>query len=73
MKNDLSFINYSMTLERALSNINRKIKDSQQREELTEQEVALLELIHESFYLPEIVTFDKNNINSSHLEVSKRP
>lgn len=73
MKNDLSFINWDMTLERALSNINRKIKDSQQREELTEQEVALLEVIHETLYLPGVVTFDAKNINAARLKVVRQP
>ena len=69
MKTDLSFINYVMTLSRALGNINRKIADSQQHEELTEEEVALLETVHEHFYLPGLVTFDQKNINSDYLKV----
>lgn len=69
MKTDLSFINYTMTLSRALENINRKISDSQQHEELTEQEVALLDVIHEELYAPGVVTFDRKNINMSMLRV----
>lgn len=65
----LAYINYNMTLERALGIINRKISDSQQREELTEQEVALLEVIHEQLYLPGVVEFDKKNIDASKLKV----
>lgn len=71
MKHDLNFINYIMTLGRSLDNINRKIKDSQQHEELTEEEVALLEVIHEHLYLPELVTFDQKNINSDYLKVNR--
>jgi len=73
MKTDLSFINYNMALERSLTNINRKIKDSQQREELTEQEISLLEVIHESFYLPGVVSFDEKNINAANLKVLRQP
>jgi hypothetical protein len=71
MKQDLNFINYIMTMSRALGNINRKIADSQQHEELTEQETALLEALHENFYLPGLVTFDQKNINSDYLKVNK--
>ena len=71
MKQDLNFINYIMTLGRALSNINRKITDSQQHEELTEEENALLEVIHEEFYFSGMVTFDQKNINSEYLKVNK--
>lgn len=71
MKTDLSFVNYTMSLERALANINRKIKDSQQREELTDQEIALLEIVHEKFFLPGVVAFDAKNINANALRVPK--
>ena len=71
MKKDLSFINYNMTLGRALDKINRKISDSQQHEDLTEQEVALLEIIHEELYLPGVVTFDVKNINADRLKVTR--
>lgn len=73
MKNDLSFINYTMTLGRTLGNINRKISDSQQHEELTEQEIALLEVIHEKLFLPGEVSFDAKNINADRLKVVRPP
>lgn len=69
MKTDMKFINYSMTLERALGRINKKISDSQQHEELTEQEVALLEVIHDKLYFPGIVTFDAINMDATRLKV----
>lgn len=73
MKTDLSFINYLMTLSRSLEHLNRKITDSQQHEELTEQEIALAEVINEYFYAPGLVTFDRKNINAGRLKVVRQP
>lgn len=71
MKTDLTFINYNKTLGRCLDNINRKVSDSQQHEELTDQEIALLEVIHEKLFLPGVVKFDIKNLNSDRLRVVK--
>jgi hypothetical protein len=73
MKKDLDFINYNMALERALSDANRKIKDGQQNEDLTEQEISLFEVIHEYFYLPGVVLFDRNNLDASKLKIVRHP
>lgn len=70
-KAELSFINYIMSLGRSINVINEKIKNSQQRDQLTEEEMALLEKIHEVFYLPGVVVFDKDNMDSSKLKVVK--
>ena len=71
MKNkaDLTFINYLKSLENALSGINRIIADSQQHEELSNQQVALVEQIHNKLYWPGIVTFDKKNLDAGELKV----
>lgn len=71
MKNNLQFINYTMTLGRALENINIKIADSKQHEELTEEEISLMEVIHKKLFLPGVVSFDKENINADRMRVRK--
>jgi hypothetical protein len=69
MKDKLQFVNYTMSLGRALEKINRKVRDSQQHEDLTEDELSLLEVIHNKLFLPGVVTFGDKNIDAAELKV----
>jgi hypothetical protein len=71
MKDKLQFVNYTMSLGRVLEKINRKVRDSQQHEDLTEDELSLLEVIHNKLFLPGVVTFGDKNINAAELKVHR--
>jgi len=66
---NLDFINYVMTMGRALDIIHKKISNSQQHEELTEQETLFLKEIHDKLYWPGTVVFDKKNMDAARLKV----
>ena len=68
IKDDLKFINWTRTLARKLDKINSVIVDGQQRQDLDDQENALLEKLYELYWSGE-VSFDAQCINDSALKV----
>ncbi len=69
MKEDLRFINHMRSLERSLRDINRIILDSQQREELNDEQNALLKKMYGLYWSGEI-RFDPKNIDHTKLKIS---
>lgn len=68
-KDDLRFVNFLRSMEKALADCNRIILDSQQREELSEKQVALLKKMHELYWNGD-VQFDAKCIDHTKLKVS---
>jgi hypothetical protein len=68
-KDDLRFINFLRSMEKALHDVNRIILDSQQREELSEKQVAFVKKMHELYWNGEI-RFDAKNIDHTKLKIS---
>ena len=68
-KDDLRFINFLRSTEKALHDVNRIILDSQQREELSEMQVSFINKMHELYWSGEI-RFDAKNIDHTKLKIS---
>ena len=66
---DLRFINWLKALGRAIDTANTIVTDSQQREELSEQQVALFKKLNDKLYWPGEVGFDARCLDSSKLKV----
>jgi hypothetical protein len=66
---DLRFINWLRAFERSVGSINTIITDSQQREELHDQQNALVKKLHQLYWSGEI-RFDAKCLDSSKLKVA---
>ena len=69
VRDDLTFINWMKTLQRKIGEINDIISDSQQHQDLSEQEVALVKKLHDNLYWSGEITFDDGCVDSSKLHV----
>ena len=67
---DLTFINYLRTLERALNRINLMISDSQQRDSLSEEQEGLVRKIHDHLFWSGEVSFDEKCVDVSKMKIS---
>ena len=65
----LDYINWLKTLGRKIGTITDIVGNSQQYEDFSEEEVALLKKLHDRLYWSGEVTFDKRNIDASKLKV----
>ena len=68
-KQSLDYINWLQSIERSLHDINEIISNSQQHQDLSNQQVALLEELYENLYWPGKVSFGRKQIDSSKLKI----
>ena len=68
-KQSLDYINWLQSIERSLHDINEIISNSQQHQDLSNQQVALLEELYANLYWPGKVSFGRKQIDSSKLKI----
>jgi len=65
---NLDFVNFLLTLERKLGEINSIITDSYQHQDMNEEDILLLEKLHGLYYRGE-VSFGQGNLDTKQLKV----